>query len=228
MSIVEELEEAIGRGRMKTGEPMAAHVLSQKGGPAEFYIEIDKTIDLIKIIQKARALGLPLFVYGSGSKCMIPDRGINGLVIKNNCHRFEKASVRGSVKENQIDVEDVLLYAESGAIVNQVVRFSIEEGLEGLEYQLGLPGTIGGAIYTNARYKPKNIYLRSHLYSMKILGVDGDVQLYVKELPHFVTFEDELFQTKEVILSVTFKLLPGEKKILWERGEEAGKYRSTN
>lgn len=225
-NIVTRLEEVIGRGRIKQDEPLALHVVRHEGGNAEFFSEIAAANDLIKLIKKAKELGIPVFVFGTGSKISIPNEGVKGLVIKNSCHRFDKASLRGKIVENQLGVDEVLLFAEAGANMNQVVRYTLDEGLEGLEYQLGLPGTVGGALYTNEKFGPRNIYVRSHLYAIQILHEDGELHTYSKELPHFISFDDELYDMKEIIVSATFKLLPSDKKDLWEKGTKAVEYRT--
>ena len=222
--VFDALDEVIVRGRIRQDELLESHTILKSTGHAEFYVEIDKTDDLIKIIRESRKLGVSVFVLGSGSYIKIPKGGINGLVIKNNCRRFDKMSMRGTIRDSQVGLRDVVVSAESGVIMNQLVRFTIEEGLEGLEYQLGLPGTLGGAISTNAKYKNKHV--RDFLYSIRILSMEGEVQVYTKDLPYFVAPEAELQETEDVILSAVFKLAPEDKKILWERGEEALEYRN--
>lgn len=224
VNILDELEEVIGKNRIRQNELLAEHTLLKKGGSVEFYTELDTTEELIKLVRKARSLGMPVVILGGGSKIVIPDEGIQGLVIKNLCRRFDKMSIRGKISEQQIGVSEVLVSAESGALMNQLVRFTIEEGLEGLEYQLGLPGTVGGAIYTNAKFK--NIYARSYLYSVSILNEQGELQSYTKDLPYFLPTEEDIYDTKDIIISAVFKLIPNDKAILWERGREAGEYRN--
>jgi UDP-N-acetylmuramate dehydrogenase len=217
-----KLEAIIGENRIKQSEPLEAHTISKRQASAEFYIEIDKTVDLIKAVQAARDLQLPIFIFGGGSYPIESKKNINGLVIKNNCRHFDTYSLKGMVRDQQVGIREVLVSAESGALMNQLVRYTIEEGLEGLEYQLGLPGTVGGALITNAKYKNK--HARDYLHSLKILHTDGEVQTYTGDLPYFATFEDDFQETQEVILSAVFKLMPEDKKILWERGMEAAAF----
>lgn len=221
---LDALEGAIGGRRVRLDESLDTHTILKEKGHAEFYIETDTTDDLIKIVREARRLGFPVFILGGGSYARIPDNGIKGLVVKNNCRRFDKMNIRGAIRNSQVGVQEVIVSAESGVILNQLVRFTIEEGLEGLEYQLGLPGTLGGAICTNAKYKNKHV--RDFLYSIRILGGNGEVQVYTKDLPYFLSPEAELQETEDVILSAVFKLAPEDKKILWRRGEEALGYRN--
>jgi UDP-N-acetylmuramate dehydrogenase len=227
--IREQLEESIGSRHIHKQEELASHVLLEKGGQAEYYIDLDKQDELVAIVRKARALHVPVFVLGGGSFVTIPEAGVPGLVIKNNCHHFDKMSLRGTMKGNELGVHEVMISAESGVILNQLVRFTIEEGLEGLEYQLGMPGTVGGAIATNAKYSSPTVsakYVKDYLYSIRILDETGEIQTFTKDLPYFVPLEDEMLETKDIILSVVFRFMPGNKKWLWEHGKEAVEYRN--
>jgi len=223
MDKVRKLEECIGK-RIKTNESLIEHTLLHIPVNAEMYFETDAQDILIKIISEARKLHIPVYILGSGARITL-EKDIKGLVIKNLCRRFDKASVKGMIKKNEIGVQNVQVYAQAGVLMNQLVRFTIEEGLSGLEYQLGLPGTVGGAIFTNAKYKPKYLPVSKFLQSVTLLSENGEIQTYNGEVPYFV-FTDEIWQeSKDVILSAVFKLIPTEKKILWERAEEAVMWR---
>jgi UDP-N-acetylmuramate dehydrogenase len=219
-----KLEEIIKR-KIKTHEPLDGHTVLQIPSFAEFYLETEAQDILIKAVNGGRSLGLPVYLLGSGSR-IETEKEIKGLVIKNLCRRFDKASVKGTIKKNEIGVEHVQVYAQAGVLMNQLVRFTIEEGLSGLEYQLGLPGTVGGAVFTSAKYKPKYLPVNKVLQSVTLLSEEGDMQTYNGEVPYFVYTDDLWHETKDVILSVIFKLTPMDKKILWERAEEAVRYRN--
>src|SRR5882672_4051655 len=134
--------EAIIKRSVKEHEPLDTHTILKVPAIAEMYLEIDAQDVLIKTINAARSLGLPVYLLGSGTR-IESGKNIKGLVIKNLCRRFEKASMKGTIKKNEIGFEHMKVYAQAGALMNQLVRFTIEEGLSGLEYQLGLPGTVG-------------------------------------------------------------------------------------
>lgn len=218
-----ELEKIIGR-KVLHNESLADHTLLKVPVFAQMYLEIDSQDVLIKTINAARTLQIPVYILGSGAR--IKSEGtIDGLVIKNLCRRFDKASIKGTIKKNEIGVENVQVYAQAGVLMNQLVRFTIEEGLSGLEYQLGLPGTVGGAIYTNAKYLPKYLMVNKSLQSLTLLNEKGEVQTYSGEVPYFVYTDEEWHESKDIILSAVFKLIPADKKMLWERAEEAVKWR---
>ena len=137
-------------------------------------------------------------------------------MIKNNSRRFDKMSMRGKIHEQEIGVSEVLVQADSGALMNQLVRFTIEEGLSGLEYQLGLPGTVGGAIYTNAKYKRH--FVTECLQAIQVLTPTGATEMHMQNFDKYLE--------SGILLSAIFRLLPEEKKLLWERGHEAVEYRN--
>jgi UDP-N-acetylmuramate dehydrogenase len=223
---IDKLEEIIKK-KIKAHESLAEHTLLKMPVHAEFYIEIDAQDVLIKAVNAARSLDLPVYILGSGAR-VSSEKDIKGLVIKNLCKRFDKASVKGTIRKSEMGVENMQVYAQAGVLMNQLVRFTIEEGLSGLEYQLGLPGTVGGAIYTNAKYKPKYLPVNKVLQSVTLLSESGEVQNYNGEVPYFVYTDESWTESKDVILSAVFKLAPLDKKILWERAEEAVKWRNEN
>lgn len=221
---IRKLIASIGEKRVKENESLATHTIRKIDVLAELYLEVDTIDELVKAVRSARNLQIPVFILGGGAR-VASEKNIPGLIIKNNCRRFDKASLKGSIRQNQVGVQDVLVFAESGVIMNQLVRFTIEEGLSGLEYQLGLPGTVGGAIYTNAKYIPKYLMVNKSLQSVRILHENGEIQTYNGQLPHFVYTDEVWEETKDIILSAAFTLAPGDKKSLWASGEEAVEWR---
>lgn len=220
----EQLVALIGEKRVKQNESIATHSIRKVDVQAELYVEIDTVDDLINIVRASQELQVPVRILGGGAR-IAAESSIEGLVIKNNCRKFDKASIKGSIRQNHVGVQEVLVYAESGVIMNQLVRFTIEEGLAGLEYQLGLPGTVGGAIYTNAKYIPNYLLVTKALQSLRILHENGEIQSYNGQLPHFVYTDGGWEETKDIILSAAFRLMPSDKKVLWEHGEEAVAWR---
>lgn len=224
-----ELQEIFGT-RLKVDEPMSKHTTFKIGGPAEFYLDVEKIDDLVKVVNIARQNKIPFFILGGGSNIIVSDKGIKGLVIKNNCRKFEVMSMIGKVRNKSeglgVNVDKALLYAESGVIMNQLVRYSIENGLGGLEYQLGLPGTVGGAIYMNSNFPKKGSYVGDNLYKAKLLTETGEVKTVENSYFRFAYDKSILQTTGEILLSVIFKLTTEDKKSLWSKGEEALKYRT--
>lgn len=212
--------------KIRQNEPMSAHTPFRVGGPAECYAEVDTLDTLTSLVREARSVSIPVFVFGAGSNIIISDKGIRGLVIKNNCRKFEVASMKGSIRGGRLDMSYALVVAESGAIMNQVVRFTIDEGLSGLEYALGLPGTVGGAVYTNAEFSKKTMRISDVVDRVRILTKNGEVQELHREEIADSAGKSKFAGTGAVILSVIFKLTPYDKKTLWQRGTDTVTHRT--
>src|SRR5581483_1965547 len=211
---LQELEKVFGPNRIRKNEPMSAHTTFKIGGPAEYYIDVNNGDELISAVNAARKLEMPFFVFGGGSNVIVSDNGIKGLVIKNNARRFELMRMSGKIKNQKIDMSNALVFAESGVIMSQLVRFVIDAGLGGLEYQMGLPGTVGGA------------YVGDCLFKARILSPDGTIKDVDQSYFHFAYDKSILQQTGEILISAVFKLDPTDKTVLWERATEALSYRT--
>lgn len=208
----QEFIEIIGKNRIKENEH------------AKLYVEVERIDDLINITKQAGMRKIPFYIIGTGSLTNLPTGQINGLLMKNNCRKFDIFTMSGKMREGQMGISNTLVYAESGTIMNQLVRFTIEEGYSGLEYHLGLPGTVGGAIYTNARYTPKNIYINDFVEKIKILNKGGEIQEVNGD--YFISRAKSNFsQVENIILSSVFRLVPEDKKLLWQRANESAEYR---
>lgn len=222
------LEKELGQNRVRVNEPMSLHTTFKIGGPAEYYIAVDSITDLAKAVKLGWDIQLPVFVFGGGSNIIVADHGIKGLVIKNNCRKFDVMSMLGKVRNQKIDVDKALVYAESGVIMNQLVRFTIDQGLEGLEWQLGLPGTVGGAVSMNSNFPLKGSYVGDAVFTAKILTKEGEIKEVDNAYFRFAYDKSILQETGEILLSATFTLVPADKKILWERATEALQHRSNS
>lgn len=225
-TILQKLESELGIGKIKQGEPMSSHTTFKIGGPAEYYLAVEKTEDLIKAVKTAHELGIPIIVFGGGSNVIVADHGIKGLVVKNNCRRFEVMSMSGRIKNQRVDVSQAALYAESGVIMGQLVRYAIDQGLSGLEYQLGLPGTVGGALYMNSNFPKKGAYVGDVVLKARLVTKEGDVKDVDNAYFRFAYDKSILQETSEIVLSVVFKLEPGDKTLLWERAAKALTHRT--
>lgn len=115
---------------------LADYTTFKIGGLAKYFVEIRQIKDLIKAVDFIEKKSLPYFILGGGSNLLISDQGFNGLAIKNSLNSFEFFN-------NKIK-------AESGVLLSDLVACSANQGLTGLEWAVGIPGTIGGAIQVKA------------------------------------------------------------------------------
>jgi len=127
-------------GDCRRDEPMARHTTFGIGGPADLYLKVAGIPELHGAAMAARRAGVPLFVLGSGSNILVGDGGIRGLVIENNAREFNVVA----------GTDEVLLRVASGASFASTSRRLCREGYWGLEWAVGIPGTLGGAVVYNA------------------------------------------------------------------------------
>lgn len=211
---LKELEKVVGQGKMRVNEPMSAHTTFKIGGPAEYYVNVDNKETLIALVKTANTLSLPVFILGSGSNIIVSEKGIKGLVIKNNCRTFET-----------IDAKRCLVYTEAGAVMGQLVRHCIDQDFCGLEYQLGLPGTVGGAVFMNSNFPKKGAYVGDCVHKATLLTRDGKVKEVDNTYFQFAYDYSILQKTHEIVLSVVFSFTKEERKVLLARSNEALQHR---
>src|SRR3954453_15409269 len=126
--------------------PMSLHTTWRIGGPADFLVCVPTTDDFISAVRWAHDEGLRLTVVGGGSNLLVPERGIRGIVIS--------CGTPGERAENLLEADDsgdhVILRVGAQAPLSWVGRYASEHGWAGMDWGVGLPGTIGGATVNNA------------------------------------------------------------------------------
>lgn len=120
----------------KENEPMSAHTYLKIGGPARLYLVVNTTEEFVAAIEAAKRLEIPWAVIGGGSNLLVSDEGFVGVVIQaaDRSYRISGDSVT----------------AAAGVFTGLLAKATVEVGLVGFEWGVGVPGTIGGAIYGNA------------------------------------------------------------------------------
>ena len=120
-------------------EPLASKNWLRIGGEAEFFAEPTNLGELTEVVKRCHAEKLPVRVLGGGSNVLVRDAGVPGVVIQLTAPDF-----------GEISVSSPEIVAGSGCKLNHLVATSAREGLAGLEALVGIPGTVGGAVCSNA------------------------------------------------------------------------------
>ena len=121
-----------------TNEPMSAHTTFKIGGPAELYVAPQNINGLIAVIKMFRKIGIEYHIIGNGSNLLVGDKGVRGAVIE----------IGKSLGEIEISGDTVT--AQSGVLLSKLANSTARNGLSGLEFASGIPGSLGGAVYMNA------------------------------------------------------------------------------
>ncbi len=127
-----------GSENVVTDEPMKNHTSFKVGGPADILVTPEDADGLVRVYRACIREDIPVFVMGNGTNLIVRDKGIRGVVIKisDNLSRYE-------VREDTIS-------AGAGILISRLSRIALEQGLSGLEFAEGIPGTLGGAVFMNA------------------------------------------------------------------------------
>jgi UDP-N-acetylmuramate dehydrogenase len=190
-------------------EPLSKHTSYRIGGPADLFIAVEDTRELCSWVALARELEQPFLVLGKGTNLLVADRGYRGLVIKNQCLDYTMDAASSTAR------------AEAGVILARLARQSAQAGSAGLEWAIGIPGTVGGAIVNNAGAhdgETGTVVRRVHILDRqghRCALTPGDLQL---------GYRTSRFKTQtgrqEIILSADLQLVPESTAILKERMEE--------
>jgi UDP-N-acetylmuramate dehydrogenase len=140
------MESITIRGQVQRDEPLSRHTSFAIGGPADIMAYPADRDDVITLLQEINRKRLPYFILGGGTNVLVRDGGFRGVVI--NLKRMQQIAIEREYRS--IGGLFAVVHAEAGAFLQRVLAFAAEEGLTGLEFAAGIPGTIGGAICMNA------------------------------------------------------------------------------
>ncbi len=133
-----QLQKIVAADRLLLNEPMSKHTTFRIGGPADYLVLPASAREVSAVLIVAREYGMPVTILGNGSNVLVLDKGIRGLVLKFGATMGRISHIGATVK------------AGAGASLGDVSRYAAAHGLTGLEFAVGIPGSIGGAVFMNA------------------------------------------------------------------------------
>lgn len=197
------LAEALGPERLERSVPLAPLTTFRIGGPADLYTRPTSPDDLARAVTAARQHGVPWFLLGQGANILIGDRGFRGLVIHNHADGITVAP------------EACRLTAASGAVFYpDVIEAAVTHALSGLEHYVGIPSSVGGALWQNLHFlspppdRERTVFIAEVLESAEILSEEGQRRTVEVEYFRFGYDESILHHRRDVVLSATFALTP--------------------
>lgn len=128
---------------VKFGEPMSRHTSLRVGGPAEVFVTPENVEDLETLVKWSWDRGLSYVIIGKGTNLLVKDKGIHGIAI---------ALTKCLKKIDRIDSnnDEVIVTVMAGVNLKTLCSYALKQGLEGMNFALGIPGTVGGGIVMNA------------------------------------------------------------------------------
>jgi len=186
--------------RLKRNEPLAPYTTFRIGGPADLMYDATSTDDLANAVLVARETNTPHFVLGLGANILVSDRGVRGIVIRNCARAFHFDGPR--------------VRAESGAIVRDLIFAAVRRDLSGLEHYVGIPSTVGGAVWQNLHFlspapeRERTMFLEEVFETCDILSEERERRTVDRAYMKFGYDTSVLHSRRDVALAVTFCLTP--------------------
>jgi len=195
------------KGRILWGSPMSQFSTLKVGGPAEAIITVSNLEELKKLICWLKNNDIGWWVVGRGSNILVPDSGLAGVII---ILEGEFRSIEKPVEQTgSSQKEKVLIRAGGGCLLAKLVSYCTSQSLSGLEFAVGIPGSVGGAIVMNAGAWGGQI--GSLVYAVMLMDRNGDIISEQGEKLGFAYRKWSMPQNT-ILLSATLGLSHGSKE----------------
>jgi UDP-N-acetylmuramate dehydrogenase len=188
--------------RLTRNEPLAPHTTFRIGGPADLFYRAVTPDDLATAVTMARTAGLPCFVLGLGANILVGDRGFRGLVIQNRADSISWTP-------------EGLVTVGSGVIMRDLIRDAVARGWSGFEHYVGIPSTVGGAIWQNLHFlspapeRERTMFIAEVFRDCDILTAEQERRTVDSAYVAF-GYDDSIFHHRnDVVLRARFQLTRG-------------------
>jgi UDP-N-acetylmuramate dehydrogenase len=167
------------------------------GGPADLFVEVHTIDELVHALSEARRNRIPFFLLGCGANILFTDKGFRGLVIRNLANKV-------------MILDNNKIWAESGAIISDLIEQSKYLGLSGFEHFVDIPSTVGGAMWQNLHFlspdRKRTVLIEEIVHTSRILTEEGQFRTVGVDYFQFGYDRSILQVRKDVVLDVTFQL----------------------
>jgi UDP-N-acetylmuramate dehydrogenase len=194
----------LSSSRVLFAEPMSNHTSFRIGGPCDLLVLPNTSGDLIKAWTLCKEEGVPCYVVGNGTNLLVRDGGVRGCVIK-------LAPGFSDIRKTDRGT----LITTTGTLLPRLVQEAVRESLSGLEFAVGIPGSVGGALVMNAGAYEGDF--GSLVVGAKVYNSAGEEQwLSAHELDF--AYRHSIFSDRDdlIALEVELKLTPGDKKSIYD------------
>ena len=185
---------------------MSGHTTFRIGGPADWFLTPSDAGEIRDMIRVCGENGIPFFIMGNGSNLLVADGGYRGAVIA-LCRNFSAISRDG-----------IRLRAQAGALLSSAAQLAAGNGLTGLEFASGIPGTVGGACFMNAGAYGGEIGAVTE--SLTCLTKDGAIRTFGRDALSFGYRTSSVAERGDVVLEAEFVLEEGDPVRIEERMRE--------
>jgi UDP-N-acetylmuramate dehydrogenase len=201
------LEARLDPARLQRNSQLAPFTTFKIGGPADLLYTATSADELAAAVSAAREAELPYFVLGLGANILVGDKGFRGLVIRNAARRVQV-------------FEDGHIIAESGVVMAELIAETAERGWSGLEHYVGIPSTVGGAVWQNLHFlspapeRERTMFIAEVVEACELLTQDGERKVVDQGYMQFGYDTSILHIRQDIALTVTFRLTPGNPQVI--------------
>ncbi len=184
-------------GEVFAREPMSKHTSYRIGGPARFFVRADSISALTSLIECCKKGDVPYFLIGRGTNLLVADSGYDGVAI----------TLGRDFRSFSADEQTGAVISGAGTLLSAIVQEALRQKLTGLEFAVGTPGSVGGAIRMNAGSKDE--WIGSKVRSVTVLQPDGRlIKLMADDIEW--GYRRTSFTPRQVILECELSLEPGD------------------
>ena len=213
------LETALGPDSVQENVSLAPFTTFRIGGPADLFLRAKTSDDLVRALTHARNLEIPTFLLGRGANVLVSDAGFRGLVVRSEV---------GGIKV----LEEGKVEAGAGVeVYPDLIMETVRHGLGGLHHFVGIPSTVGGAMWQNLHFlspapsRARTVFIEEVVESAEIFSEEGEREVVDREYFKFDYDYSVLHERADVVLSVTFRLTPSPRGDLTRVMEENLRWR---
>ncbi len=190
---------------IKENESLKNHSTFKIGGAARYFIVVKSKEEIIEALGFAKGKNLPFFVFGGGSNILFRDEGFEGVAIKMQ---------NAKIKIQNDNPKSKIIEVGAGVLFSQLILKSVDAGMTGFEWGIGIPGTVGGGVAGNCGAYGHSI--SESVESVSVLGEAGRIKKYSNKECEFCyrgsRFKNLPAGGKEIILEIELKLAKGDKE----------------
>ena len=196
---------------IKKNVPLKKYTTFKIGGSARYFFTAETKEDLAAAVLTAEKLKMPFFILGAGSNILVSDGGFDGLIIKIQITKYKIINTK--------------IVAETGVKLGELLSISAKNGLTGLEWTVGIPGTLGGAIFGNAgafNRSMGNIVDKIEAFDIKTKRI-----VFLNNKNCKFSYRGSIFKKNKglIILSAELRLKKADKKLIKEKIKNFLKHR---
>lgn len=206
------LREIIDEKRIFLDEPMSRHTTFGVGGNADVLVKPVNASEIQAILQWCGKQGLSYYVIGNGSNLLVGDKGIRGVVIQIG-NEFSQLEMR----------DHNTIWVQAGCMLSKVANLAMKEGLTGMEFASGIPGTIGGAVMMNAGAYGGE--MKDIIDCVTLLTPDGEILVLPQAQMKFGYRSSIVSEKDYIVLEVCLQLQSGDSQTIAEQMRELNEAR---